>query len=214
MFFETILLAVGTLLPIMNPFSTAPLFVSLTANFDEQRRNRQALLGCVYAFLIIATFLLVGSWIIDFFGISIPGIRAAGGLVISTIGFRMLFPAPPAVVAAADAPKQDEDIAFTPIAMPSLAGPGSISVVLTAASNVRSIRPDDWPLMYVAIIIGMIAVLVFSWLVLRTAASMVRFMGKAGLDAMTRIFGFLLVCIGSQFVLTGIADFFGLARMG
>ena len=197
----------------MNPFSTAPLFVSLTAGWDEKRRNRQALLGCIYAFGILFVFLLAGSAIIEFFGISIPGIRAAGGLVIATIGFRMLFPAPPHNGNnAANGQAQEADIAFTPIAMPSLAGPGSISVVLTAATNIRNIRPDDWPFIYVAVVAGMILTLIFSWFVLRAATTLVRFLGRAGIDAMTRIFGFLLVCIGVQFLLTGIASFFGLSH--
>ncbi len=195
----------------MNPFSTAPLFVSLTVGADEPTRRRQAFLGSVYAFAIMATFLLAGSAIVDFFGISVAGIRIAGGLIIVTLGFRMLFPAPPAPAAAqadGQAPAQDFDIAFTPIAMPSLAGPGSISVVLTAAAQIRSLYPDDWRLIYLAVILGMAAVLAFTYVVLRVSTWMVKFMGKSGIDAMTRIFGFLLISIGIQFLLTGVADFF------
>ena len=195
----------------MNPFATAPLFASLTTSFDSRKRNREAFLGCVYAFGILAAFLLAGSAIVDFFGISIPGMRVAGGLIISAIGFRMLFPALQNLVAApAQAQEQELDIAFTPIAMPSLAGPGSISVVLTAATHIKSIRPDDWGLIYVAVILGMAATLFISWLVLRAASAMVHFLGRSGIDAMTRMFCFLLVCIGMQFLLTGIADFYGL----
>jgi multiple antibiotic resistance protein len=202
------LLAITALVPITNPFSTAPLFVSLTAGMDPKQRRRQAFLGCLYAFAILLVFLLLGGAIIDFFGISIAGIRAAGGLIITTIGFRMLFPAS-AATALADAPGPQHDIAFTPIAMPSLAGPGSISVVLSAATNLRN-RPEDWVLLYIAVIVGMAATLVFAYLVLRAASQMVRFLGPGGIDAMTRIFGFLLICIGSQFLLTGVAGFFNL----
>ena len=208
-FLDTILLSIGALLPIMNPFATAPLFASLTAGFDSRKRNREALLGCIYAFGILAAFLLAGSAIVDFFGISIPGMRVAGGLIISAIGFRMLFPALQNLVAVQGQmldQEQELDIAFTPIAMPSLAGPGSISVVLTAATQIKSLRPDDWALIYVAVILGMAATLFISWLVLRAASSMVHFLGRSGIDAMTRMFGFLLVCIGMQFLLTGIAD--------
>src|SRR4051812_7574645 len=93
-FVQTIALTLSALLPIMNPFSTAPLFVSLTTGMSGSRPRQQAFLGCVYAFAILAVFLLVGSAIIDFFGISIPGIRVAGGLIISPTGFRMLYPPP------------------------------------------------------------------------------------------------------------------------
>lgn len=192
----------------MNPFSTAPLFVSLTAGFDKRHRERQALLGCLYAFGILAVFLLLGSAIVNFFSISVPGIRVAGGLIISTIGFRMLFPSPTPSGSDAAPHPQEQEIAFTPIAMPSLAGPGSISVVLSAAAQIRSVYPQEWGLIYIAVIVGMALTLVFSFLVLRAASAMVRYLGTGGIDAMTRIFGFLLICIGMQFLLIGISDFF------
>lgn len=205
------MLTLGALLPIMNPFSTAPLFVSLTTDFDRKKQKQQAVMSCVYAFGILAVFLLLGSAIIDFFGISVPGIQTAGGLIISNVGFRMLFPAPRVVAnPLADEEQDRRDIAFTPIAMPSLAGPGSIAVVLAAASRIKTIRPDDWGLIYVAVIAGMVVTLIISFVVLRAASSMVRFLGAGGIDALTRIFGFLLICIGMQFVLTGISNFFGL----
>ena len=161
---------------------------------------------------ILRSFLLLGSAIIDFFGISVPGIRVAGGLIISTVGFRMLFPAPPAAGSDA-AGAQPQDIAFTPIAMPSLAGPGSIAVVLSAAAQIKSIRPDDWHVIYVAVLLGMA---VDALALLRGAARGQPdgpVPGAGGIDAMTRIFGFLLICIGMQFLLTGISDFFDLNHL-
>ena len=197
----------------MNPFSTAPLFVSLTSGASAKARNRQALLACIYAFAILVVFLLVGAAIIDFFGISVPGLRVAGGLIISVLGFKMLFPAAPADASASgNSHERELEIAFTPLAMPSLAGPGSISVVLTAAAQIRSERPNDFVLIYAAVIAGMAITLIFSYLVLRGAGWMVRFLGKSGIDAMTRIFGFLLIAIGMQFLLTGISDFYGIAH--
>jgi multiple antibiotic resistance protein len=196
----------------MNPFSTAPLFVSLTAACDPRTRNHQALMACVYAFFILVTFLLLGSAIVQFFGISIPGIRVAGGLIIAASGFRMLFPQPRKEGPADGDGPQEVNVAFTPLAMPSLAGPGSISVVLTAAGQIRSIRPDDWGLIFVAVILGMALTLLFSLAVLRAAGAMIRFLGRGGIDAMTRIFGFLLICIGMQFLLNGVSDYFGIAH--
>jgi multiple antibiotic resistance protein len=210
-FIEAISLTIAALLPIINPFSTAPLFVSLTAGMTPGRRKGQAIKACIYAFAILAVFLLAGAAIVDFFGISIPGIRTAGGLIIMTIGFRMLFPAPPPPGAgeAAAAPP-DVDVAFSPLAMPSLAGPGSIAVVMSAAAQIRSAHPADWMMVYLAAVVGMALTLIFSYAVLRLAGVMVRFLGREGIDAMTRIFGFLLICIGMQFLLTGVADFYDL----
>ena len=211
-FSEAVALTIGALLPIMNPFSTAPLFLSLSAKMPPMKRNRQALMACIYAFAILVTFLLLGAAIIDFFGISVPGIRVAGGLIVSVIGLRMLFPAP--AVDGSSTPRlapADEEIAFTPIAMPSLAGPGSISVVVTAASQIEAHHAERYIEVYSGVIAGLTITVVIAWVVLRTATSLARVLGPGGIDAMTRIFGFLLVCIGIQFLLTGISDFFGLA---
>jgi multiple antibiotic resistance protein len=210
-FSEAIALTVGALLPIMNPFATAPLFLSLTAKMDSAKRNHQALVACLYAFSILIVFLLLGSAIIDFFGISVPGIRVAGGLIVSVIGLRMLFPAP--ANGDAGSPRLspvEEEIAFTPLAMPSLAGPGSISVVVTAASQIRTGYAANYVEVYAGVLVGMAITIVITWLVLRTATSLARVLGASGIDAMTRIFGFLLICIGVQFLLIGISDFFGL----
>ncbi|WP_294532683.1 MarC family NAAT transporter [uncultured Rhodoblastus sp.] len=201
-FFELVLLAIAGLLPIMNPFSTAPLLIALTAGMSAQERARQTLLGCLYAFGILATFLIAGRFIISFFGISLPGIRIAGGLLISTLGFRMVFP-PEA--------KRDEtvaaktDIAFSPLAMPSLSGPGSISVVLATSAQI----PDDRLLLgNIIMLIGIGLTTLIAWLVLSGSFVLVRFLGPTGIDALTRIFGFLLICIGVQFVLIGTSDYY------
>jgi multiple antibiotic resistance protein len=208
-FREAVALTIATLFPIMNPFSTAPLFMSLTAGLDARTRNRTALSACLYAFAILVVFLLLGAAIIDFFGISVPGIRVAGGLIISVLGFRMLFPTAPANSSQASSAPELE-IAFTPLAMPSLAGPGSISVVVTAASQIRSNHPEQYVLIYAGVILGMAATLLTAFFILRAASSMARILGPSGLDALTRIFGFILIAIGMQFLLVGISDFFAL----
>ena len=166
-------------------------------------------MACIYAFGLLVLFLLLGTAIIDFFGISVAGIRMAGGLIITVMGFHMLFPAAPMQGAQADH-SQEVEIAFTPLAMPSLAGPGSISVVVTAASQIKSNYAGDYMIVYTGVIAGMAITLFSAWVILRTATVLARFLGPSGIDAMTRIFGFLLVAIGLQFLLTGTSDFFGL----
>ncbi|KRA83669.1 hypothetical protein ASD76_06470 [Altererythrobacter sp. Root672] len=199
--------------PIVNPFSTAPLFVSLTAEMSPEQIRRQALKGCLYGFAILMVFLLLGARISNFFGISVPGIRVAGGLIIAAVGYRMLFPKPKAPVASQDkGPPQSIEIAFTPIAMPSLAGPGSISVVLAGATRIRSFPVDDWVPILAGVTVGLAATFVIAFIVLRGAGSLVRFLGHNGIDAMTRIFGFLLMCISMEFLLGGIAEFYGISR--
>lgn len=203
------ILTIGTLLPIMNPFSTLPLFMTLTRTASGKARHRVALLVCIYAFALLISFLFLGTAIIDFFGISVPGIRIAGGAIIAVIGFRMLFP-DPAAMSNAQVEQFEKEIAFTPLAMPSLAGPGSLSVVVTASSQIRSNHPEQYQLVFSGVVLGMLGTVIIAFLVLRSAGPIAKLLGPSGIDAMTRIFGFLLIAIGVQFLLTGVSDFFGL----
>jgi multiple antibiotic resistance protein len=93
LFFNSVVLTISGLLPIVNPFSVAPLFVSLTSEMPASVRARQAMLASLYGFAILLVFLLLGSAIINFFGISVAGIRVAGGMIIAMIGLHMLFQA-------------------------------------------------------------------------------------------------------------------------
>ena len=207
-------LTIGTLLPIMNPFSTLPLFMALTPTTDGKSRRRIALAACLYAFALLMAFLFLGTAIIDFFGISVPGIRIAGGLIISVIGFRMLFPDGTPIAGSSQGLDHEDEIAFTPLAMPSLAGPGSLSVVVTAASQIKGNHPEQYQLVYAGVIAGMVVTVLIAFAVLRSAGPIAKILGPSGIDAMTRIFGFLLIAIGVQFLLIGISDFFGLGRVG
>ena len=116
----------------------------------------------------------------------------------------------PAQAPGSNVPNLDRDIAFTPLAMPSMAGPGSLSVVIAAASQIERHNPAHYGSIYLGVTAGLLIVVLIAFLVLRAASSLARFLGPAGIDAMTRIFGFLLIAIGMQFLLTGISDFFGL----
>jgi len=194
----TILATFAGLLPIANPFSTAVVFLALTARLSEDARERQAMLACLYALGVLWVFLFAGALIMSFFGISIPALRVAGGLIVARVGFGML--SPPDTDATPDAPPSRLDIAFTPLAVPMLSGPGSIAVTIGMAAGAESVTD------YVAIAIGIALVVVFSWGILRSARSVKRLLGEQGIDALTRIMGFLLVCIGVQFIGIGVAE--------
>lgn len=158
------------------------MFLTVGATIDA--RNREALLACIYAFAILATFLLIGGAIIAFLGTSVPGLRVAGGLIILVTGFRMLFPTSSiGPNYPGESRAQKLEIAFTPLAMPGLAGPGSISVVLTTAAQIRSIQVEEAIWTYVAVTIGMAITLAASYFVLRAAGSMERFLGISGTEA-------------------------------
>jgi multiple antibiotic resistance protein len=201
-----VLSTMGALIPIVNPFSTAPLLVSLTTTFTPEERMDVVRRASIYMFGILMAFLVAGGVIMQFFGISIPGLRIAGGLVIAFVGFRMLFPAPPRAAASAEPPAQ-RDIAFTPLAMPSLAGPGSIAVVIGMSSTAQA---SDHVIARHALIAGGIALTaLFCYIVLKGSTGLAKRLGPSGISAMTGIMGFLLVCIGVQFIINGITQLTG-----
>ncbi|MBI5424039.1 MAG: MarC family NAAT transporter [Opitutae bacterium] len=188
------------LLPLINPLAAAPTFLAITEGDTEQRRREQAFKGCLYMVGILVSFLVGGTFIMNFFGISIPGLRIAGGIMLTGIGMNML-----ATHRTTDDEKEEReaarkkmDVSFSPLAMPMLAGPGSIAVTLGFTS--LATHPID----YVAIIAGIGVVAFITWVTLRLSGKIVTFIGVVGVNAMTKIMGFLIMCIGVQFVVNGI----------
>jgi multiple antibiotic resistance protein len=192
----------GALAPIANPFSAAPVFASLTQRYPKKRRKQQARAAACYTAGVLFISLFAGAMILTFFGISMPVLRIGGGLVVSRIGFSMLNPEPEDRVSEAghEEAQRMDDIAFTPIAMPLLSGPGSIALTISMATEAD--RAAD----YFAIAIGIALVALFSWVVLHYAGRVVKLFGVTGMNAMTRIMGLILVCIGIQFVCTGVIE--------
>ena len=189
------------LLPIINPLAAAPTFLAITEGDSPARRREQARKGCFYMVGILVSFLIGGTFIMNFFGISIPGLRIAGGIMMTGIGMGMLG-------AQKNAAKPDDeereaavkkpDISFSPLAMPMLSGPGSIAVTL-GFTSLATTWTD-----YIAIIAGIISVAVLTYIVLRLSGRIVSLIGPVGLNAMTKIMGFLIMCIGVQFVVNGV----------
>lgn len=201
-FTQILLGTIVSLLPIVNPFSVALAFISLSKDMDVAKRNRQALLASVYMAAILIVFLIAGVLIMRFFGISLPGIRIAGGIIITYIGFRMLNPEQrDPQFQGVGVKYADEDIAFTPLAMPMLSGPGAIAVTVGMAAKA------DSRFEYVGETLGIIAVAVITYILLRIAGSVKNLLGDYGIVILTRILGFLLICIGVQFVMLGFHDF-------
>ena len=197
--------ALGTfvgLLPIANPFSTAAVFVAITQRFTETQAQDQAWRACIYMAVVLLVSLFAGALIMQFFGISIPALRIAGGLIVARVGFGMLNPDPDADVSETQTEEalHMTDLAFTPLAMPMLSGPGSIAVTIGMAAGAES----AWE--YVAIAVGIVLVAYSSWLVLRSARRIVAMLGTTGMVALTRVMGFLLVCVGVQFIGAGVVQ--------
>ncbi len=200
-FWELILGTVIALLPLINPLAATPAFLAITEGDSEERRREQALKGCIYMVAILVAFLIGGTFIMNFFGLSLPGMRIAGGLLVAGIGTSML--APPDRRSGEDdhetvAARAKRDISFTPLAMPTLSGPGSIAVTLGFSSLAKG------PLDYGAIILGILFVAAVTYLALRLSGRIVQVIGVNGMSALTRIMGFLLLCVGVQFVVNGV----------
>jgi multiple antibiotic resistance protein len=201
-----VLSTVGALLPIVNPLSAVGLVASITANLTEQERKEQIKRACIYMFFILTAFLVAGGLIMNFFGISIPGLRIAGGMILSYLGFRMLFPETPTTITRQEEAEavHKADVSFTPLAMPSLSGPGSIAVVIGMSSTVQ--ESQHIVIGHVLVAIGIAITAVISYAVLRAATRLEKILGATGMNAMARIMGFLLICIGIQFVINGVLD--------
>ena len=206
-------MGLAMLLPLANPLTTVALLLALSNGMSAQERNRQALLTSCYVFAIMAVAFYAGQRLMGVFGISISGLRIAGGLIVAFIGFRMLFPSD----RPADAPEVESrseelrqhrkhDIAFIPLAMPSTAGPGTIALIISTAAVMRDEAPFTPWVMTVAPLLTFFLASVILLLCLRSAGAIIRLIGQSGVDAFARLMGFLLVCLGVQFVINGVLD--------
>lgn len=199
--------ALVTLLPIINPVSTAVMLLGISAHLSAAERNRQVAWACIYMAAILIAFLLAGHLIMVAFGISIPGIRLAGGMVIGMLGFRMLFLSNGHIAKkGSQEAQQKPNLSFSPLAMPSLSGPGSIAVVITMSSTIDGQHGIDRVLAFSAVVVAILVSAIVSWLVLRGAGIFRRLLGVNGVDTLSRIMGFLLICIAIQFAIVGIRD--------
>jgi len=200
-FWELILGTVVALLPLINPLAVAPTFLAITEDNTPAQRNQQLFRGCIYMIVILVAFLVGGTFIMGFFGISIPGLRIAGGLLVAGIGSGMLMAAPrdEAKVQQEQAEaKAKRDIAFSPLAMPMLSGPGAIAVTIGFTSLAKGWTD------YIAITLGILIVAVIVYTTLRLSGKIVRVIGQTGMNALTKVMGFMLLCVGIQFVVNGV----------
>ena len=197
--------ALVAILPIVNPPGAVPLLMTVAAHLPEAERQRQVRRACGYVFVMMAAFLIAGGVIMSFFGISIPGMRIAGGLIVAILGFQMLFPsAPPPSRELERETGFKADIAFTPLAMPGLAGAGTFAVIMSLSSQASSREGFDRLLYFTAVMAAIVIVALLCYVTLRAAERLHRVLGPTGIIALTRLTGFLMVCIGVQFIIDGL----------
>lgn len=192
------LAAVAALLPITNPIGALAAFAGLTANQPKDHLRSQATRTGVYVFLILAVFSLVGGMVLEAFGISLPSLEIAGGLVVAHAGFGMLVERPRTTSDEDAHAARKQDISFSPMALPLIAGPGAIGVVIALQARFPGAMNRA------SLVLAALAIAILLGLMLRFGTPLVDRLGPTGVGALTRVMGFLILAIGVELVVHGI----------
>jgi multiple antibiotic resistance protein len=216
----TFLLAFGALFSIVNPFSGAFIFFGATRELDPRVRSQVSRWVAIYSFAIMAVSLYVGAYVLSFFGISIPVLRVAGGIVVAMSGWRMLNQPDATEQRRSETPSPrsmdvpPSRLAFYPLTMPLTTGPGTISVAISLGAG----RPHGFHVSAVEFFVetlgavGLIALLVYGFY--RHSARLAGLMGATGTTIVMRLSAFLLFCIGIQVMWNGMAELLGTLPIG
>jgi multiple antibiotic resistance protein len=197
-----------TLLAIINPLEAIPVFLGLMKGKDSAEQNRVARKSCFYALLLAFFFLLFGTLLLRLFGVSLSMIRVVGGIILTRIGFQMFSPSPQANASAGSgsaADNQEEDVAFVPLAMPIMFGPGAIATIIGMASTVKTSSAELES--YVAICLAIVATMAVTCLSLVYSRGILATVGPKGIDAATRIVGFFVSAMGMGLIFHGVVEF-------
>jgi len=199
-----VFIAVAALLPIIDPFAGAPIFLAMTSGLSPDQRARTAQLVALNSFVLLLASILIGAYVLDFFGVSIPAVQVAGGVVVCALAWSLLNgPIIPAVsTSATPTPDSLRQRAFYPLTMPLTVGPGSISVAITLGANPpRSLRALLTTTL--AHVVGVLITALAIYLCYRYADRLVRRLGTTGTDIMIRLTAFILLAIGTQIIWNG-----------
>jgi multiple antibiotic resistance protein len=206
-FGSIVMLAVGALLPIVDPLGGAPIYLAMTEGLTSDERSRMAKAVAINSFLLLIASALVGAYVLDFFGVSIPAVQVAGGIVVCLVGWSLLNSpnTQPAVDRSAPRPTPEDlsQRAFYPMTMPLTVGPGSISVALTLGAN----QPPGFRgllLTALAHALGILLVAIGVYLCYRYAEVILRKLGPTGTGVVVRLTAFILLCIGVQIAWNGV----------
>lgn len=199
---EIFIFLFAALFSVLNPIGTVPIFVGLTQDYSKKERSRASLWTGINVFIILIISFFIGQYVLTFFGITISALRIAGGIIIASSGFGLLNGKFNKNKGINKKVQQDienrNDIALTPLAMPMLAGPGSISLLI-AYYQEHNTTSD--------IIFSCLAILVVSiliYIILRSAHYLAKYLGASGIVAISRIVGFLTIAIGIQYIISSV----------
>jgi len=189
------------LFPIVDPFGGIPIFFTMTSSWTARDRYRTAFKTGMWVFIILVTFLFFGRFVLNFFGISLPVLKIAGGLIVANTAWGMVTSHARITPEESHEARDKEDISLTPLAMPLMSGPGAIGVVMALAAHV------DNSAAYFGMVIGVAAIALSVTLFFCLGGPLVRRLGPSAVGAINKIFGFLILAIAVQLVWDGVADF-------
>jgi len=194
-----------TLLAIINPLESLPVFLKLLEGQDLHARRRVAWKACIYATLLLFFFLIFGTLLVKIFEVPLSMVRIVGGIILMRIGFSLFMPSGATTAIIPSAPAgPDDNVAFVPLAMPLMFGPGAIATVLGMASLVRHPLTEFLPL--TAIVAAILLTMITTYLVLAYADAIVGRIGPRGIDAATRIVGFFVAAMGTGLIFHGVIE--------
>jgi multiple antibiotic resistance protein len=198
------LLVYAGLFPIVNPIGGAPIFLGLTRECTEKERNALAWRVSLNSFVLLLGSLFVGSYVFEFFGITLPIVRVAGGLVVSATGWNLLQAGDYGDdERAAHRPVIPSD-GFYPLTLPITVGPGSIAVAITLGSQrPRVVALPEVALLGGAAIAGLLAIAATIFVCYRFAEETVGALGEHGTNVLVRLSAFILLCIGIEIIWNG-----------
>ena len=207
-FGKSLLFALAAVLPILNPPASAPVFVNLTRGLDHDTRAMLARRIGRHVVMLLAGAMLVGSYVLDFFGISLPIVRVAGGLIVASTAWRMLHVQH---LAQDDKAQLAQSLtadnvriqAFYPMTFPLTCGPGSIAAAITVGASLHSRRVTEALVNFAGglaatLLVGLLVTLTF-----RYAGRLLRPLGEVGQIVFLRLMAFMLLCVGVQIVWDG-----------
>lgn len=205
--FHTFSIAFMAFFAIMNPSATLPVYLSLTSNETPENAKAIAVRACLISFLIVAVFSLSGKMLFELFGISISALRIAGGILIFMIGYQMV----QGSAATAQQPNNSEqhaainenglNVAVSPLAMPMMAGPGTIATAMNLSAHDSIGHP-------IVTIAAFALLCIITFLIYLGGKPLVHFLGQNIMTVITRLMGLILAVIGVQMLVTGIHSAF------
>ena len=205
------LLTFAGLFPIVNPIEAAPFFLGLTNGMSTAERTLLARKVAINGFALLLGSLVLGPWLLKFFGIELPVVRIAGGLVVTALGWKLLSQENWSDHGTMEAGAERKVGSFYPLTMPLTVGPGSMSVAITIGSR----SPDTethWAQMAfhaIGALAGVVAIAITIYIAYRFAEGLARALGQTGLEVLVRLSAFILMCIGIEIVWNGYSALIG-----